>query len=417
MQQEIGGGLRRYADRVELIDGTPGVGARRDPQDQYLDLIRSAAQSFRNGDFSEHRQAVLNAATLAGNSARALGLDRLELGICASEITSLIGHIALGLLDTTQMVVVTSNIANPHYLDYWREYFPVHVVSDVIERDLSQRMWPIVESIQYLAGSDGPLHLYEAANLIEHSWEQEQLPALLSLRDEDRSQGLRWLAARGFAESDWFVTLHVRWDERGPAYGRNADIADYQQAIALILDAGGWVIRIGSPPMPPMQRHERVIDLASEPATPPWLDVFALAACRFMIGTESGPSSVPQTFGVPVLMTNITALSIIPYTSKTLTMPKLARVTHSGEILGIDEILNLGVGWVEGFMPERMRYHGERVQWRDNTPEEITSGTLELMRGEFQRTVRQAEFELLATSHGSIGISRPAESFLAAHPL
>ncbi len=169
--------------------------------------------------------------------------------------------------------------------------------------------------------------------------------------------------------------------------------------------------------MAPLPEQERLTDLTTLASTPPWLDVFALSACRFLIGTQSGPASVPQTFGLPVLVTNSTAMCLGPYLTNTLTLPKLARVKGSTDPMGMREMVGLGLGSVDGYIPANLSNSDGGLQWRDNTPYEIAEATKEMLAEAYldQPSAPQREFEALAVSTGSHGVSRPCNSFLAEH--
>ena len=101
--------------------------------------------------------------------------------------------------------------------------------------------------------------------------------------------------------------LHVR--EGVGASRRDGNIADYLPAIRRIAQAGGWVVRIGDPSMTKMTDVPNLIDCAHKPRRD-WLDVYALGAARFMIGTNSGPVFVAGTFGVPALLSNWAPIGI-----------------------------------------------------------------------------------------------------------
>ena len=64
------------------------------------------------------------------------------------------------------------------------------------------------------------------------------------------------------------------------------------------------MIRIGDTSIQPLPAMPNVFDYTVSRAKSDWMDVFLLAASRFMIGTSSGPAGVSYVFGVPIAMSN-----------------------------------------------------------------------------------------------------------------
>ena len=75
-------------------------------------------------------------------------------------------------------------------------------------------------------------------------------------------------------------------------------------AVDKILDSGGFVFRMGHKGMSKIVERRGYFDYANSQRKSASLDIFLYANCQFLIGTASGPCSIPSPFGRPVLYTN-----------------------------------------------------------------------------------------------------------------
>ena len=217
---------------------------------------------------------------------------------------------------------------------------------------------------------------------INKVWEETYMGPFFVLEEDHIAAGRAYLRKLGIGEDDWFVTLHVRTDhfiqkiiketddpgDEGHNDYRNADINTYDLAVEYIVNQGGWVIRIGDSDMSPFWFNGykgKVIDYATRCNQLPWMDIFLMAAPRFMLCTTSGPWLVAQAFGVPVCQTNIAPFSERPFSGRDLFIPKL--FTRENEPIPFKEALS---------PPLRCHYNGYSfpklgLSVRDNTSEEI----------------------------------------------
>jgi len=111
----------------------------------------------------------------------------------------------------------------------------------------------------------------------------------------------------GLPRDAWFVCLHVR---EGGYKGdwkniRNADIANYLEAIKEITRRGGWVVRMGDPTMTKLPVLERVIDYAFSPSRSAAMDVYLMKESAFYVGTSSGLTDTAFLLGKPMVLTNM----------------------------------------------------------------------------------------------------------------
>jgi putative glycosyltransferase (TIGR04372 family) len=193
--------------------------------------------------------------------------------------------------------------------------------------------------------SDGTTaYFWEEASKIHRRWHAEGRGPLLKLPSEIAVRGRALLQSVGIPEEAWFVVLHLR-DSRwkGLATGmhgiRNVDPATYLAAIAEITGRGGWVIRIGdadSLPLPPLANF---FDYCRSDMRADWIDIFLLASCRFMLGTNSGPCFVPPLYGVPVVLTNWLPSGMRPWQASDIFVPKLLKRKANGGCLTLSQAL------------------------------------------------------------------------------
>jgi putative glycosyltransferase (TIGR04372 family) len=267
--------------------------------------------------------------------------------------------------------------ANPAYLEYWRPWFtflqtpgPADEVARPgygvrIERDGTGRYHDIGDFGQ----------------VVENAWAASGRPPLLTVTTQHRNLGQALLREWGVPSDAWFVVLHVRDSAYMAALNvtdkhndhRNSNILDYLEAVRLITDRGGWVLRIGHARTRPLPDMERVIDVAHRKA-PPELDVFLLGTCRFFLGDTSGPYIVATTFGRPVVAANF-QIGLAPCQPHDLYIPKLYRDTRSSELVSFRRSLAPPL-----FRPIHLGVlAAEHVEPVDNSPQEIADLTRQML--------------------------------------
>jgi putative glycosyltransferase (TIGR04372 family) len=143
----------------------------------------------------------------------------------------------------------------------------------------------------------------------ELKWdEQYQEPLRVNVAESAEQACSTLLRDLGVPIGAWYACLHVRdggfWRD-GEALGyRNADIQSYCGLISAIVEAGGWVIRMGDSTMPRLPEQARVIDYAHSPLKSAGLDAYLVRHCEFYVGTQSGLLDVALLFERPRLITN-----------------------------------------------------------------------------------------------------------------
>jgi putative glycosyltransferase (TIGR04372 family) len=267
-------------------------------------------------------------------------------------------------------------------------------------------------------------YFWELASKTHRRWHAERRGPLLQLPPEIAVRGWSLLQSVGIPEEAWFVVLHLRDNRwKGLTAGmhgiRNVDPATYLPAIAEITARGGWVIRIGdadSLPLPPLTNF---FDYCRSDVRADWMDIFLLASCRFMLGTNSGPCFVPPLYGRPVVLTNWFPLGTRPWHASDIFVPKLLRHTADGAYLPLTQMLQEPLSHCHS-----PRYLSEQkgLTVQDNDPELIRSAAIEMLsilEGNPGSDADVADLRLRADriyqTNKNFGMARLARDFLRRH--
>lgn len=231
--------------------------------------------------------------------------------------------------------------------------------------DLPKQVW-----------SDGPEPKYFSRRAFNH-----RIPVAFPppLEAEARRQAI----AHGIGADARIVTLHVR--EAGYKRGqemedvkpgvredavRNAHIEHYFPTVEYLTGQGYTVVRLGDPSMTPLTMPG-VVDLALSPSRTNLLEVFCLLNSVFMIGCESGPSSLTYLTNTPCLWVNCTdPVTSFPIRSDAMYLLKRVRDRRTRRFLTLDD--RLEHDYIEHFR------HTQRNEYFDNTPDEILAATMEM---------------------------------------
>jgi len=152
------------------------------------------------------------------------------------------------------------------------------------------------------------------------------------------------------------IALHVReTHERDKLRSGNySDLESIVQACLPFAEQGFQFIRMGNTGMRRLSSLEslsnsplnsRFFDYANSEIKSELMDVFFWSNCKFLIGGDSGPITVPMLFNKPVLRLNANQpfLANIGYSG--YIVPKLIRNVESGNLLSYIENIELPVLW------------------------------------------------------------------------
>ncbi|HZT79934.1 MAG TPA: TIGR04372 family glycosyltransferase [Gemmataceae bacterium] len=322
----------------------------------------------------------------------------------------------------TVLLARPDQVANPAYLACWRPYLDVVTDPDRVAELLPRaRDTEAFVSMNDLSPAEGPRWAPQAAARVQKQWEAEGRGPLLALSDADRERGWRCLESFGVPRGAWFATLHAResgFHGHTEQCFRNADVESYLPAVRAVTARGGWVIRLGDPAMKPLPPMPNVLDYPHTDAKSDWMDVFLAAACRFVIGTQSGMSLVPSTFGVPCAMTNWVSLGTPPWYGNDLFLPKLFWSEPEGRLLTFAEVLDSRMALTQD--TRVFDQHGVRLV--ENTADEISDLVVEMLdrlegawRPSPEDEQLQAEFRRLCEARDVCLVSRVGAAFLRRH--
>lgn len=339
-----------------------------------------ATQQLYNGNVEEAKRLYFIYLHQREENARRLGYDLEFTRYYSSVFVSSIGHISLlayyamcnhlqGAVAKKHILFLDNNeIANPCLLRYIRPMYEIiEGVDETVHSQLDEP-WILLNVNQQWE------YIYDALNRILAEWEAQGKGPLLTLEAKDVEHGWHELSKVGVPQEAWFVTLHIR-DAKGTAV-RHGVIDSYMDAIKKIVDAGGWVIRLGDSSMPKLPDHSQVIDYAHSSIKSDRLDIFLIGACRFYLGMNSGPGTIPGLFGKRCLQTNYAPLKPhIPH-SGDMFLPMLFRWKDTKQLLTFKEILTSDLIHYEFLAP--IEEYGVEVV--PNTPDEITYAVEEMLR-------------------------------------
>jgi putative glycosyltransferase (TIGR04372 family) len=224
------------------------------------------------------------------------------------------------------------------------------------------------------------VYFWEAASATVREWEDQKRGPIMAIPPALAEKGRTVLAKLGVPDGAWFVGLHVR-ERNFRSYQAdiqntlNADINTYFEAIRQVVDAGGYVIRMGDPTMCRLPAMKGVIDYAHSAYKAEDMDIFLCALCRFFLGTSSGPLYVPGMFGRPSLITNWFPVGKRPWRSTDIYIPKKMRWDVSKAMLSFGESFSqpLGQAYSTSLFKELA------VEIVDNSSEEIVAATREAL--------------------------------------
>ena len=276
--------------------------------------------------------------------------------------------------ETIVLLENENKVANKHLLQYFRKH--IRVISHLSEIGIDDtERHHFTEPLHIYRGLDGKFdfwfHVYRN---VQKKWDYERRPPVLVLTQADEDFGSAMLRSMGIPRNSWFVCLHVREfgfkdDSNDPFTAtRNSDISNYIPAIKKIIEAGGYVIRMGDSTMKPLPNMEGVIDYALSKYKSERFDIFLCAKCKFFAGTSSGLRFVASSFGVPCLITNLSPPALMPFAKNDLILPKSYVRFEDGGKLSSQESLTSPIGYIVDY--DSLTNRGFKIV--DNNPDQLS---------------------------------------------
>lgn len=444
-----------------------------------LDLAREAALDLDNGKqhelpLEERLQFYRSAGTvsfLLGKNQEANRFWRIagklrnklfypttpkKYRILGSSWFAAVGHVAMldyylkykrlyGQADHRIVVTSFPNLGCSHYLLLKFAELGISIIkSDELESDydqwatkngaikwqqlLSSERAALIDDFWEHEFPDGEILSYtHAASRIQREWEQAGNLPLLAISKAEQAWLDDFLLELGVPANAWYVCLHVResgfhksWNSKYPTM-RDSEISDYYLAIQEIVNAGGWVIRMGDSSMKKLPSMPQVIDYAHNNTKQPLADVLLAASCRFFLGTNSGFATIPAIYGIPCALSNWVPIGWPLWPSQDLMICKLFRDKHSQRYLSLKEIFTRGLAFLQNWsdLPQD-------IELVANSSEDIRQLTLEMLshvdptkqslnEAGAPMDIQTSYIKLAADYEAFVG-SRWARSFVANYP-
>jgi len=373
-------------------------------------LSEEVRAAFDDGRYADYLRLGAEAGELRDDLAREWGMDPNERRIIGSSFLGPLGHLSfldmyvkgmsLGLMDQRSTVVLAepAKTANRAYLQLWEDHLEVKKTTSKQWVDVDLLQWPICERADFVRTANGyanSMSFWDRANRL---WEGDRRSPLLTLDERTLERGKAVLGKMGVKDDDWYVCFHVREGDHRLTYrGPNADVATYGAAMAEVVRRGGVAIRMGDTDMTPIREETGIVDYAHSVRRADWMDVFLWATCKFFVGTGSGPIHVPGTFGVPVLMTNTSAIGMFPsYSENSMMITKHFHDSTTKRELSLAEALERRVGW--NWSADFSR---QGVEMRDNTAQELRDAVIDMFAQAPSLTAAQRALDEQRRSAGS----------------
>jgi putative glycosyltransferase (TIGR04372 family) len=276
-----------------------------------------------------------------------------RLGHLAWELQCYVKGMQLGIWGSERPIFLASSdmVANTCLRDYWAARVPTvknRLLTTLLRpfnwaKPTRRNMYPTDVRIRTtdgrtLSGLPAVDHVF-----IEYDRRFGESP-VLTLDPTHRKRGREILSLLGVPREAWFVALHVREprfiykaEERGP---RDGDITDYLDAVHMITERGGWVIRLGNPNMARLPELPKVVDYAFSEHRSAEMDIFLLGECRFFLGSNSGPVDVSPLFGRPNAMVGLLPVGQGSQHRGDIYLPNTYWSTDQGRLVTFHEIMN-----------------------------------------------------------------------------
>lgn len=213
-------------------------------------------------------------------------------------------------------------------------------------------------------------------------------PSHISFTNEENERGKKFLETAGVKPDQEFVCmiardpaykkLYMSSDGRDWSYHnyRDSDINNYRKAALSLAQHDYFVFRLGKGVNEFFETDDnRVIDYANSEYRSDFLDIFLSANCTFFINGESGLSSVPMVFRVPIVFVNLAAIEyVFTWNSNIISIPKKFWLIKEKRFMTFKEIYGSGAG---RFLRTE-QYEEMGIELIENTPDEILSVSMEM---------------------------------------
>jgi putative glycosyltransferase (TIGR04372 family) len=338
-------------------------------------------------------------------------LDSVPTRLLGSNFTKSFGHLAVGIgnrlraeqlgLSQNNYVMLGNRLGNSWLVrNYYSKHIPFLFLQEEILQIIEITHDSFFEDMEVIQIRNNFYGMEVGASIIENEW-NEKYPneSLLKLTEDDLDYGYSKLGEYGFHNIDWFVTFHFRNGDSERV--RNVDPQTYRDSIKRLVEEGGHVFCIGE-----NEKLEESIgkgnffDFGTTTLKDPRFNLFLLAACRFMVGSSSGPIDVPPLFGKGVLWTNCNNLVMNRPARNSIVIPRLRtrKKRPSFEQL----LTDIGQGLYEN---DSLPNWSNGVNIDSNTSLEIKFGVEEMLNETWKNTIEEKEKILTDTIISRAGVT------------
>jgi putative glycosyltransferase (TIGR04372 family) len=170
--------------------------------------------------------------------------------------------------------------------------------------------------------------------------------------------------------------------------------------------------------MTPVPPHGNFIDYGNSAIRADWMDIFILARCRFLIGTNSGPAFIPSLYGTPSLLTNWWPAAERPWHQSDVFIPKILRHISSDRGLTLSETLQEPMA--SCYSRQHLAAHAG-VRLEDNDPGVISAAVREMLdrldgaEPDVQTMALRTRADSIYEANGIAGAAQLACEFLRRH--
>ena len=145
------------------------------------------------------------------------------------------------------------------------------------------------------------------------------------------------------------------------------------------MSKGGYVIRMGRNSLKKINNSKNIIDLTNRVNKSEFLDIFLGASSKFSIVTSSGYSSIPISFGVPILHVNqMPTNEIFQCRDEDLYMPKILKKNNKTLSLA-ETFIHEHTAIVDDVAAQE-----KGIEFINNSSKEILEATMDMYNAVFE---------------------------------
>lgn len=282
---------------------------------------------------------------------------------------------------------------------------------------LQPNLWPLLEDITIVKTTEGFRDYYDLAEeTIQKAGGISRVNAPFRLQASYKKHSEQRLSELGLPAKQPFVSLHIRGG--GPAdFRRSSPPRDYLDTIRALVKRGYYVVRFGDRSVDKLPSEKGLVDLVGAIPGDSALDFYVISQSVFLMANQSGPNETARYGGVPVMLSNATAIgrNSLSAAAGSVFLPKRYR-DSSGREIPLSGILGSALGYAETLAAPGLAGVREVL----NTSDEIRLSSLEVLdKIEGSRATDPVLVEKVSSIRDELGaVSKGhfSEEFLSRNP-